>query len=39
VLGETVPALAVRAERADITLLFARRSERDRAAVMVATER
>jgi hypothetical protein len=39
VLGETVPALAIRAERANVTLLFARRSERDRAAVMVATER
>jgi hypothetical protein len=39
VLGETVPALRVRAERANITLLFARRSERDRAASMVATER
>ena len=39
VLGETLPALKVRAERANITLLFARRSERDRAAVMVATER
>jgi hypothetical protein len=39
VLGETVPALEVRAEHADATLLFARRSERDRAAAMVATER
>jgi hypothetical protein len=39
VLGETVPALKVRAERANITLLFARRSERDRAASMVATDR
>ena len=39
VLGETVAALHIRAEHADATLLFARRSERDRAAAMVATER
>jgi hypothetical protein len=39
VLGETVPALHIRAEQADATLLFARRSERDRAAAMVAIER
>jgi hypothetical protein len=39
VLGETVAALHIRAEQADATLLFARRSERDRAAAMVATER
>jgi len=39
VLRETVPALAIRAEQADVTLLFARRTERDRAAVMVGTVR
>jgi hypothetical protein len=39
VLGETVAALHIRADQADATLLFARRSERDRAAAMVATER
>ena len=39
VIGETVAALAVEAEQADAVLLFARRSERDRAAAMVATAR
>jgi hypothetical protein len=38
-IGETVPALAVRSERADAVLLFARTGERDRAAALVSVAR
>jgi hypothetical protein len=36
---ETVPALLVRSELVDATFLFARRTERDRVAALVAVER
>ena len=38
-LTETVPALEVRSELVDATFLFARNSERDRVAAMIAVDR
>lgn len=38
-VNETLPALMVRAERVEATILFARVAERDRAAALVAVER
>ena len=38
-LAETVPALEVRSELVDATFLFARNSERDRVAAMIAVDR
>lgn len=38
-LGETVPALVIRSELVDAIFLFARTSERDRIAALVAVER
>jgi hypothetical protein len=38
-LTETIPALLVRSELVDATFLFARNSERDRVAALVALER
>lgn len=38
-ISETVPALTVRGEQLDATLLFAKRAERDRVAALIGLER